>query len=78
MELFCENSQRLLAVNYFHKKALSKIFHRVLNALANTLPVFSYPLSLCSSCRLNIEREERYVVLEFDGFNDKLQVRKIT
>ena len=31
MELFCENSQRLLAVNYFHKKDPSLIFDRVLN-----------------------------------------------
>ena len=31
MELFCENSQRFLAVNYFHKKDPSYIFDRVLN-----------------------------------------------
>ena len=53
------------------------MFHWVVNALANALPVFFYPLIFFSSCRLNIEREERYVVLEFDGFNDKLQVRKM-
>ena len=31
MELFCENSQRLLAVSYFHKKAPLQMFHWVLN-----------------------------------------------
>ena len=31
MELFCDNSERLLAVNYFPKKVLSQMFDMVLN-----------------------------------------------
>ena len=30
MELFCEYNKRLKAVNYFHKKAPSQMFHKVL------------------------------------------------
>ena len=33
MEFFCENSERLLFVNYFHKNALLYVFDIVLNTL---------------------------------------------
>ena len=31
MEIFCENSQQLKAINYFRKKSPSQMFHLVLN-----------------------------------------------
>ena len=35
MELFCENSKRVKAVNYFRKKALSQMFDSVFKAPLN-------------------------------------------
>ena len=40
MELFCKNSERSLAANYFRKKALLKIIDWVLNQPLNTIRSF--------------------------------------
>ena len=37
MELFCENSERPLAINYFRKKAPSQMFDWTLNTPLGTL-----------------------------------------
>ena len=42
MECFCKNSEKLLAVNYFHKKVPPWIFDRVLNATVSYYDGISY------------------------------------
>ena len=54
MELFSKNSQRILAVNYFRKKASSQMFSLVLNTPQNYIILVNYmKIEFNGNCIIN-------------------------
>ena len=62
MERFCKHSQRLLAINYFRKKAPSSIFGKVLNT-----PLMQLPQPLHSRCHYVDKTRDRLPVFSQDS-----------
>ena len=60
MELFCENSSRFLAVNYFRKNAPLQIFHWVLNM----------PLNAVGNAKGNLYNSKNTVSKQLSTIND--------